>query len=294
MIEHRYRILNVFTRGDERLSGNPLCVFEDGRAFSGEEMQAIARQLNLSETTFILPATLPSATARVRIFTPSFEMPFAGHPTLGTAHVVRDLVAGGNELRLEMIAGLVDVSAEENQWKLKTARAPAWRKHPASRLELAEMVGLPESALGGQALWVDTGSEQLVVPLEDPRYVREAKPVAALLDRHAKSDKRGESMVYLWAWKSASQSAPGAAASIVARFFFVAGTSVLEDPATGSACANLGGWMIATEAKLPMRVEVAQGEEAKRPSVLRLEVGVDKLVFVSGQVVELGRGSFKL
>jgi len=84
-MELAYRLLNVFTVAGDRLSGNPLCVFEDGRGLEPAVMQALARQLNLSETTFVLPATRPEATARVRIFTPDFEMPFAGHPTLGTA-----------------------------------------------------------------------------------------------------------------------------------------------------------------------------------------------------------------
>ena len=82
-----YRLVNVFAEAP--LAGNPLAVFEDGRGLDDATMQALALQFNLSETTFILPATVPGATARVRIFTPAFEMPFAGHPTLGTAHVVR-------------------------------------------------------------------------------------------------------------------------------------------------------------------------------------------------------------
>ena len=86
-----YHLLNVFTCDGAPLSGNPLCVFEDGSALNGAQMQALARQFNLSETTFILPSV--HATAGVRIFTPDFEMPFAGHPTLGTAHVVRQLAA---------------------------------------------------------------------------------------------------------------------------------------------------------------------------------------------------------
>ena len=94
-----FRTLNVFTTGpDDPFSGNPLCVFEDARGLSSEEMQALARQLNLSETTFVLPAGDDGATARVRIFTPTYEMPFAGHPTLGTAHVVRSLLGSGDEV----------------------------------------------------------------------------------------------------------------------------------------------------------------------------------------------------
>src|SRR5678815_1965797 len=88
-IELKYRILNVFTSGGARLSGNPLCVFEDGSQLDPAAMQALARQMNLSESTFILPSK--RAAALVRIFTPAYEMPFAGHPTLGTAHVCRAL-----------------------------------------------------------------------------------------------------------------------------------------------------------------------------------------------------------
>ena len=89
MATHPFRIVNVFTQNGDALSGNPLCVFENGADFDSDLMQALARQFNLSETTFILPST--RADARVRIFTPTYEMPFAGHPTLGTAHVCRAL-----------------------------------------------------------------------------------------------------------------------------------------------------------------------------------------------------------
>src|SRR5712671_6661439 len=92
--EFAFRIVNVFA--EERVAGNPLAVFENARGLSDNEMQALALQFNLSETTFILPSDV--ADARVRIFTPTFEMPFAGHPTLGTAHVVRALGGGGDAL----------------------------------------------------------------------------------------------------------------------------------------------------------------------------------------------------
>jgi hypothetical protein len=98
--QHRYRLVNVFA--EEPLSGNALCVFEDGRPLSDGQMQALALQLNLSETTFILPSD--RATARVRIFTPGFEMPFAGHPTLGTAHVVRSLHDAGDAITPEIFS----------------------------------------------------------------------------------------------------------------------------------------------------------------------------------------------
>jgi len=111
-----FRIVNVFTRGAS-LSGNPLCVFEDGSLVDDATMQALARQFNLSETTFILPSA--KATARVRIFTPGYEMPFAGHPTLGTAHVVRALGRAGDAVALEMKAGIIPVNARGDRWTLQ-------------------------------------------------------------------------------------------------------------------------------------------------------------------------------
>ena len=95
MSRHAFRIVNVFTVGGDRFSGNPLCVFEDARGISDEQMQSLARQMNLSETTFLLPSE--KADARVRIFTPASELPFAGHPTLGTAKVVGGDCADGNQ-----------------------------------------------------------------------------------------------------------------------------------------------------------------------------------------------------
>src|SRR5512138_1183763 len=135
----KYRLVNVFTQNGDALSGNPLCVFEDGKDLETATMQRLARQFNLSETTFLLPSSC--ANARVRIFTPSYEMPFAGHPTLGTAFVCRALGLGGDELRLEMQAGIIPVRADGNRWTLQ-ANAPTWRECEAAPETLAAMLGL--------------------------------------------------------------------------------------------------------------------------------------------------------
>ena len=140
-MRYAFRIVNVFTVGDDRFSGNPLCVFEDGRGLTDMQMQALGRQMNLSETTFVLPSD--RADHRVRIFTPGFEMPFAGHPTLGTASVA----ATGDAVTFEMIAGLVEVKREGAEWTLRTARPPETREVDATRAELAQMVGLPADAV---------------------------------------------------------------------------------------------------------------------------------------------------
>jgi PhzF family phenazine biosynthesis protein len=282
-IELAYRTLNVFTLDGDRLSGNPLCVFEDGRSLSDAQMQALARQLNLSETTFIVPASASGATARVRIFTPTFEMPFAGHPTLGTAHVVRDLLRCGDHVALEMTAGIVNVTAWGDVWTLRAAQAPRTK---AARAELAAMLGLPTTAVAADLLWVDTGAEQLVIRLEGEADLRRARPDASLLARHAFSDVRREAMAYVWA-----RNGDG---GVTARFFFLAHGGVVEDPATGSACANLGGWMLATGAALPLSLDVRQGDAVGRPSRLALRVDAERVIFIGGDVIELGRGRLVL
>ena len=296
MASHSYRLLNVFTRGAEVLSGNPLCVFENGAAFDDRTMQALARQFNLSETTFILPSS--RANARVKIFTPSYEMPFAGHPTLGTAHVCRALGRGGNDLTLEMAAGVIPVKAETDRWTLQ-ANAPRWREVAESRDTIAAMLGLEPRDIGDRPLWVSTGREQLIVPLTSEEAVRRARPQPDALSRFASEE--GVSMAYVFAPRrtadSANSSSSGAKVRrefLIARFFFPQGPAVLEDPATGSATANLGGWCVAMARERPCRFEIAQGEQTGRPSILCLDVDADQRVRVSGDVVELGRGTITL
>jgi trans-2,3-dihydro-3-hydroxyanthranilate isomerase len=276
-----YRIVNVFTFAGDALSGNPLCVFEDGRELDDARMQALARQLNLSETTFVLPSE--RATARVRIFTPSYEMPFAGHPTLGTAHVVRALGAG-DELTFEMQAGIVPVTANGDRWTLRAAKAPVTGKPNGTPAEIAAMLALPADAIAGEPLWVDVGSRQLVIPLASAEHVRAARPVADLLAKHGRRDDR-ESMAYVVARDGDH---------LLVRFFFTQHGSILEDPATGSACANLGGYYVATGRPLPVRETLHQGAQAQRPSKLELHVDADRSIFVTGAVIELGRGTFEI
>lgn len=283
-MRYPFRIVNVFTVGGDPLSGNPLCVFADARGLSDAQMQALARQMNLSETTFVLPSTRDGATARVRIFTPGFEMPFAGHPTLGTAHVCRSL-GHGDTVALEMIAGLIEVTAEGDRWTLRAAKPPATRPVAASRVELARMLGLPDDAVSDEPLWVNTGVEQLVIPIRSADHVRAARPVPELIAKHGYSESRDEAMAYLWTRDGDE---------LLVRFFFTQHGAVVEDPATGSACANLGGWMIATGKPLPVRATLRQGEYVGRPSQLGLHVDGNRNIYVTGAVNQLGQGEIEL
>ena len=279
MRTYPYRLVNVFA--ETIFGGNPLCVFESGDGLSDTEMQALAQQFNLSETTFIFPTN--NASARVRIFTPTFEMAFAGHPTLGTAHVVRQLFNSGEELTLEMLAGVIPVTAKKDLWTLR-ANAPTFRDVKLSNVELATMLGLaPQDVVNG-ANWVNTGSEQLIVPLANVNAVRRAKPNAELLAKI--TNDAGRSMAYIFAANGDGK--------LLSRFFFMTHGGIVEDPGTGSATANLGGWFIGKNISLPIEFSIDQGEAVDRACRLGLKVDASKQIFVSGRVIPIGRGTVTL
>ena len=279
MRTYPYRLVNVFA--ESIFGGNPLCVFESGAGLSEAEMQALALQFNLSETTFIFPTDC--ASARVRIFTPTFEMPFAGHPTLGSAHVVRELFKLGDSVSLEMKAGLIPVNAAGDVWTL-SANAPTFRDFNLANDELAAILGLqPHDVLPG-ASWVNTGSEQLIVPLASADAVRRATPNAELLA--AIASEAGRSMAYVFA--------PNGDGKLLSRFFFMKHGGIVEDPGTGSATANLGGWFLQKNAALPLEYGIDQGEAVDRACRIGLRVDTNKQIFVSGRVIEIARGTVSL
>ncbi|HZW23172.1 PhzF family phenazine biosynthesis protein [Noviherbaspirillum sp.] len=274
----RYRLLNVFA--ESTFGGNPLAVIEDGTALSDEEMQLVARQFNLSETTFLLPSS--RAAARVRIFTPTYEMAFAGHPTLGSAQVVRELFRTGDVFELEMKAGLIPVRSEGGYWSLD-ANTPTWRPMEASPAELAAMLNLPEDAIAGPALWVDCGNEQPMIPLAGVEHVHACRPDPALVAKYS-VNRAGQGKTYVFA-----RTAEG----FESRYFWMTGPASLgEDPGTGSACANLGGWWLATQGGEPLDARIRQGTVMKRPNLLTLRVK-DGRITVGGRVIELGRGELR-
>lgn len=278
MRTYHYRLVNVFA--ESIFGGNPLCVFTDARGMRDVEMPALALQFNLSETTFVLPSD--RATARIRIFTPTFEMAFAGHPTLGTAHVVREIAGTSDQITLEMQAGIIPVSATGDRWTLTAAPATT-RPCDQTREELAAMLGLAPADVMAGARWINTGSEQLIVPLASADAVRRAQPNADRLGNI--SSDIGRSMAYLFAANGDGK--------LLSRFFFMKHGAIVEDPGTGSATANLGGWMI-HHGKAPCVFAISQGEMIGRPCHLGLEVDADDSIMVSGNVIEIGRGSVTL
>jgi trans-2,3-dihydro-3-hydroxyanthranilate isomerase len=287
MPTYAYRIVNVFADAaapQPRLTGNPLCVFEDARGLDTATMQALTLQFNLSESVFVLPSD--KATARIRIFTTAFEMPFAGHPTLGSAHVVRALTGAGDNVTLETGAGVIPVVAKGDEWTLK-ANAPQTRAYAKTLNDIAQTLGISATDISEPPLWVNTGNEQLVVPLASADAVRRCRPDAArMAAEKAASDT---TKIYVWAGLGGNE--------LLARFFLMKHGAVSEDYGTGSAAANLGGWYVAHKspmAPLPVKRAIRQGEPINRPAKLALDVDAGGSIYVGGRVIELGAGSVTL
>ena len=182
-----------------------------------------------------------------------------------------------------MKAGIIPVTAIGDVWTLQ-ANAPTHRSPAASRSDLAAMLGLELADLSdAPALWVNTGSDQLIVPLVSFAAVRRAAPRAEAMLAHGSNGQRA--MAYLFAREGNH---------VLSRFFFPKHGSIIEDPGTGSACANLGGWLLATAAALPQQLTIDQGEAVGRPCRLGLEVTTDRRILVSGRVIEIARGTVTL
>ncbi|MQA16701.1 MAG: PhzF family phenazine biosynthesis isomerase [Pseudonocardiaceae bacterium] len=277
---HRYFVVDVFT--DTALAGNQLGVFADARSFATEDMQRLARELNLAETVFILPPT-QDGDVRIRIFTPATELPFAGHPVLGTAFVVGSAL-GSDAVRLETGLGIVPIALERAAGRIVFGRmdqpVPSWHRYERAT-ELLAALGLQGSGLPVEAY--RNGPLHVYVELED------GEAIAALRPDLAAIDALGHVGVNCFAgsgrhWKTR---------------MFAPGLGVTEDPATGSAAGPLA-LHLARHGRVRFgdEIEIRQGLEIARPSVLYARVdgsaaGVER-VQVGGSAVIIARGEFRL
>jgi len=276
----RYVIADVFT--DEPLAGNPVAVFTDGRDLSEVDMQAIARETNLSETVFVLPATTEDADVRIRIFTPAVELPFAGHPTLGSAFVL-----GGPlqkiVIRLETGAGVVPVTLEREGPKIVFGRmeqpVPAWEAvdDPSS---LFEALGVEGSSL--PVVRYALGPGHVYIALDSPEAVQRLSPDIGALAAATPDGANCFAHVDGNRWKTR---------------MFAPNHGVNEDPATGSAAGPLA-IHLARHGRIPFgeEIEISQGAEINRPSTIYATVEgegdrIDR-VEVGGSAVLVARGEF--
>lgn len=284
-----FHIVDVFAR--EKYAGNQLAVVESDGDMRDEEMQAFAAEMDFSETTFVESRESPY---RVRIFTPEAEIPFAGHPTLGTAAVIRESVAGDDpdEIVLDLDVGEVpvEVSEQDGTEVLWMTQQPPEFGEEVAHERLAAVLGLDESALDDE--WpvqvVSTGLPTIVVPLQDRDALTDIE-----LDRAAYDEVTGdrEAKNVLAFCPEPRDDGNDFAVRVFAPFY-----GVPEDPATGSSNGCLAGYLArhgyTGSDSISARVE--QGYEMGRPSLVQLEAtdrGDTVDVEVGGGVVSVARGT---
>jgi len=280
MTQRPFSMIDVF--GDRVFAGNPLAVIADGTGLSTEEMQRIAHWLNLSETTFLLPPTDERADYRVRIFTVDRELPFAGHPTLGSAHTW--LENGGQPkaegtVVQECGAGLVMLRRDGD--RLAFAAPPRTRSGPLTDAELDEVLGVLR--LGREqivdAQWVSNGPGWVAVLMDSAEAVLAVQPVTAhdrvidvgVVGPHAGGDADFE----------------------IRGFFSVASGTLVEDPVTGSLNASVAQWLFESGRAKGSYV-AAQGTKLGRRGRVHLSQDTDGQVWVAGASRTLfsGTGTF--
>jgi trans-2,3-dihydro-3-hydroxyanthranilate isomerase len=310
MRELRYSVLDVFAEGV--LEGNPLAVFHDARSLSDDEMQALARETNLAETTFVIPTDDPEEErecgVRVRIFTTQEEFPFAGHPTLGTASWVRlnhPVLRGAEEITLRLGVGPIAVQFEPEVDGRMGVRGTMRQNDPVfgrehEPAEVAKLLGLDEGDLmeGYRPQTVSTGLPFCVVLLRSV----EAASRLRVMQREAEVwlESSGAKFFYCVAPVGTEETAAGVGDGAAtklwhARMQFYSG----EDPATGSAAGCCISWLVRVGLAKPGEWnEIRQGVEIKRPSRIRVSAGwIDgrvSSVMVSGRTIPVAEGRFFL
>jgi trans-2,3-dihydro-3-hydroxyanthranilate isomerase len=292
----RFFTVDVFT--STRFGGNQLAVLPDARGLTDEQMLAIAREFNYSETTFVFPPENPEHTRRVRIFTPGGELAFAGHPTVGTAFVLaHELGLTETETRivLEENVGPIPVMVRVREGRpihcqFSVAMLPEVGPPLPSRAAMAAVLSIDEDDLLG-GVWhpqtMSCGTPFSFVPVRNRAVV-------------------ARSRIRLDQWEQHLAGTPGAAVMIFAMDpedrahhvrarMFSPGFGIAEDPATGSACAALGGYLgVRAPSDGTMRWVVEQGYEMGRPSVIEVEAdrsgGRITAVRVGGETVMVSEG----
>ena len=299
--ELRFVQVDVFT--ERVFGGNPLAVVFEAAGLSDTEMQAITREMNCSETTFLLPPTRSDCAARVRIFTPAREVPFAGHPTIGTAWVLateRLLPPNTRRFNLEEGIGPVEVTFEG-----EPARPSfLWMRHAEARFGpdlikragFARALGLAESELlaGSPICTGSTSNTFLYIPLRDREVVDRARlDVPALLAAQGEGPNLG---VFVFAPDSDPK-----ARRVYSRMFAPHTSGVPEDPATGSASGPLGAYLVEHGLVTPaaaVDIVSEQGTRLGRPSFIRIRVGMTtgrvSEILVGGSVVPVIEGRLRV
>ncbi len=289
---YRYRVVDVFTT--QPLEGNPLAVFPEASGLDDVTMQKIAREMNLSETVFVVPATRASLAAGVRIFTPTRELPFAGHPTVGTSFVLLDegtVPAGTKQFVLEEKVGPVPIRVETGERPLIWLTTPPISYgRTYDRLRCAQALGVAaHDLLDITPQWLSAGNPTVFIALRDRRAVDDA-----WLDSHGVSIIKGADAAPICVFVF-TPVPEGAYARMFAPEY-----GVPEDPATGSSTGPLAAFMIRhrlVSGAAETRFVSEQGTKMGRRSLLYVELhgagGADG-IDVGGYVTPIAEGTLKL
>jgi trans-2,3-dihydro-3-hydroxyanthranilate isomerase len=296
-----FTTVDVFTA--TRFEGNPLAVMTDARGLSDTDMQKIAAEFGYSEVTFVLPPEDPENTARVRIFTPTMEVPFAGHPNVGTAYVLaqQSEVFGrtaGDSLRFEEKAGLVKVDLKRDGNRVASATIRAPKPLIVGRTitpeTVARCISIDAKAISTKAhrpVLASVGLSFVVAELADLPALALARPNLAYFQEAAGPTPEGSHDFSLFVYVRS----PDHPWNIRARMFAPL-DNVAEDPATGSASAALGAYLVSLEpdANMTVSLTIEQGVEMGRRSVIGIDVvkldGIVTDVTISGACMPVMRG----
>ena len=284
--------VDVFS--NKLFGGNPLAVFLNGENFKEDQLQQVAREMNLSETTFVFPSSHPDAHFDVRIFTPGKEIPFAGHPTLGTAFVLKYsglFTNKTNKLILNFKGGLISVHLQKDGIIMMETPAGKILKTISNTKEIADTLGLkPKNIEPNLPIQiVTTGFPALLVPIESIGAMKEIILDLALLKPLLREEKAD--MIYPFTRQTFDQEN-----SIHARGFapFI---GIPEDPGTGSVASALGYYLNEKNSK-EKRIIIEQGYEMKRPSNIFVEIddveGRTNEIRVGGKVRLVFKGTLYL
>jgi len=315
-VSKQYRFVQVDVFTERVFGGNPLAVVFGAEELADQQMQAVAREMNCSETTFLLAPTRADCAWRVRIFTPARELPFAGHPTIGTAWVLATeklLPVGATRFNLEEGIGPVEVTLEGEA----TAPSFLWMRHGEAkfgpeltdRAGFARALGLAESdLLAGQPICTgSTGNTFLYIPLRDRATVDRARlDVPALLTVQGEGSNLG---VFVFApdldkaraGRAAAAGEPSGYNKLYSRMFAPHTSGVPEDPATGSASGPLGAYLVERGLVAPgdtVDIVSEQGTRMGRQSFIRIRVGTSggriAQILVGGSVVPVIEGHLRV
>lgn len=277
--DYAYVLVNVFA--PSHFAGNPLAVFPHADGLSDTDMQAIAVQMNLAETVFAFKSD--EAVAKLRIFTPDYELPFAGHPVIGAARVLDQLKRLPAEFSVQTEAGITQLQRDKMRYTFTREQGVCSEVDSAEVPELLAALGVDELSISSAPAWVNTGSEQLLLEVSQTEVLSGIKPDAAKLSAwFAKQGKRAA--VYLWHEKNRY---------VRVRFFSAVGNVLTEDIGTGSACANLGGWCLA-HGLSDVEWLIQQGDYLRRPNRLHLRTSAAGLIYVGGETIVVGHGSLSV